>query len=242
MKLEARPSNETWSRWKIVNCDDYRDVPGEIISADTDAGISSSRCRRSRTATWWLSTARRRPSRKSSGGRRARSRSSGEESSDSVIAASPAALRLTEEDEAAMSNDDPETVRLRIESAVLKTRTRGIGGALRAHEAAGRASTTISYPACGGTQLWLCRGVPKSVEWVLRRQFRLWRSLAASGKGYRNHHSHGCDHANARHRLPTGYRASDPAPIRHSRRGSVRRSPRRLCHLGGRVFAHRHRP
>jgi hypothetical protein len=39
MKLEARPSNETWKQWKVVNCEDYRDVPGEIKSADTDTGI-----------------------------------------------------------------------------------------------------------------------------------------------------------------------------------------------------------
>ena len=60
--------------------------------------------------------------------------------------------------------------------------------------------------------------------------------------GIRNHTLHGYDHANARHRLPAGYRIAGPPPVRRARRGGVRSSARRFRYLGGRVFAHRHRP
>jgi hypothetical protein len=38
MKLESTDSAETKQRWKVVRCDDYTDVPGEIIAADEATG------------------------------------------------------------------------------------------------------------------------------------------------------------------------------------------------------------
>lgn len=38
MKLESWTSEAEKRRWKLVRTDDYTDVEGEIITADTDSG------------------------------------------------------------------------------------------------------------------------------------------------------------------------------------------------------------
>jgi hypothetical protein len=38
VKLESFHSAADKHRWKVVRTDDYKDVPGEIISADEDTG------------------------------------------------------------------------------------------------------------------------------------------------------------------------------------------------------------
>ncbi len=41
MKIEAADSSEDKKRWKLVRTDNYKDIEGEIVSADEETGECS---------------------------------------------------------------------------------------------------------------------------------------------------------------------------------------------------------